>query len=394
MNTEQPAGKSPATNATAAKVRTLEEVKRDILDRIGRRSPFEDAAQEDVKAVLTGLASLDSDHWAAQWGKMGAMHEARAEQLALDGASAVTVADAYFQAFNYYRIGRYPVTSTPGKMTAYRHALRNFRKAARSFEPPLEVLEIPFEGKKVVGYLQVPRGTVRPPVVMHWGGVDGWKEDRQRNSRALHRAGLATLTMDMPGTGENPLRYAEPGAERTFSAAIDHLIARDDIDGRRIGVWGGSFGGYWAAKLAYIEAERIKAAVNHGGGVHHGFQEDWLRPALTRTASQYLLGPASLLDARSYVMGAGTLDELLALAPTLSLKEQGLLERPSAPLLLVNGKKDDQQPIDDLYLMLEYGNPKEARVYPEGGHMGRSPGTGDGQIAELIVAWLRSRLDA
>ncbi|MDP1717334.1 MAG: hypothetical protein Q8L40_04585, partial [Burkholderiales bacterium] len=137
---------------------------------------------------------------------------------------------------------------------------------------------------------------------------------------------------------------------------------------------------------------RIKAAVNHGGGVHYGFQETWLRPALTRTASQYLLGPASLLDARSYVMGVSTLDELLAIAPTLSLREQGLLERPSAPLLLVNGKKDDQQPIDDLYLMLEYGNPKAARVYPEGGHMGRSRGTGDAQIAEGIITWLQSRL--
>jgi esterase FrsA len=253
-------------------------------------------------------------------------------------------------------------------------------------------VEIPFESSKVVGYLQVPRGIDRPPVVMHWGGVDGWKEDRNRNSRALHRAGIATFTMDMPGTGENPLRYAEPGAERTFSAAIDYLATREDIDGSRLGVWGGSFGGYWAAKLAFVEARRIRAAVNQGGGVHHGFQENWLRPALTRTASQYLLGPASLLDARAYVMGVTTLDALLEIAPTLSLKQQGWLERESAPLLAVNGKKDDQQPIEDVYILLEHGNPKEARVFPEGGHMGRSPGVSDAQIADLIVAWLKSRL--
>ncbi|MDP2164697.1 MAG: alpha/beta fold hydrolase [Hydrogenophaga sp.] len=392
MNPEQSANKSPAASDAAVQERALEDVKQDVLKRIGKRSPFEDTTRDDVDTVLNNLTSLDSDHWAEQWGKMGAQHELKAEQLALNGAAAQEIADAHFRAFNYYRIGRYPVTSTPGKMAAYRHALRNFLKAARCFDQPLEVVEIPFEGKKVVGYLQVPRSVARPPLIMHWGGVDGWKEDRQRNSRALHRAGFATFTMDMPGTGENPLRYADPGAERTFSAAIDHLIARDDVDGTRIGVWGGSFGGYWAAKLAYIEAERIKAAVNHGGGVHYGFQETWLRPALTRTASQYLLGPASLLDARSYVMGVSTLDELLAIAPTLSLREQGLLERPSVPLLLVNGKKDDQQPIDDLYLMLEYGNPKAARVYPEGGHMGRSRGTGDAQIAEGIITWLQSRL--
>ncbi|MEK6594392.1 MAG: alpha/beta fold hydrolase [Pseudomonadota bacterium] len=380
------------TNVVTTCERTLDEVKRDVLGRVGKRSPFEDATREDVAAVLRGITSLDPDHWAGQWGKMGAVHEARTGQLALDGASAEAIADAHFRAFNYYRIGRYPVTSTPGKMTAYRHALRNFLQAARCFDPPLEVVEIPFEGSKVVGYLQVPPGIARPPVVMHWGGVDGWKEDRNRNSRALHRAGLATFTMDMPGTGENPLRYADPGAERTFSAAIDHLAVRGDIDGSRIGVWGGSFGGYWAAKLAFVEAKRIRAAVNQGGGVHYGFQENWLRPALTRTASQYLLGPASLLDARSYVMGVKTLDALLQVAPTLSLKHQGWLQRESAPLLAVNGKKDDQQPIEDVYILLEYGNPKEARVYPEGGHMGRSPDANDAQIAGLIVGWLKSRL--
>ena len=64
---------------------------------------------------------------------------------------------------------------------------------------------------------------------------------------------------------------------------------------------GGSFGGYWAAKLAHVEAKRLSGAVNWGAGVHRTFQEEWLRPALTVTASQYLMGPASLLDARSYI---------------------------------------------------------------------------------------------
>jgi dipeptidyl aminopeptidase/acylaminoacyl peptidase len=164
------------------------------------------------------------------------------------------------------------------------------------------------------------------------------------------------------------------------------------VDGSRIGVWGGSFGGYWAAKLAFVEAGRLKAAVNQGGGIHYGFQREWLETALTKTASTYLLGPASLLDARSWVLGAKNLEELLAIAPSLSLKTQGLLDRPSAPLLSVNGKKDDQQPIADVYLLAEHGNPKEARVYPEGGHMGRSKDVSDEQVAELIAGWLKMRL--
>lgn len=375
-----------------ARERTPEEVREDALQRVGKRAPFETALREDVEEAFRGMASLEPDQWAAQWTKVGARYETLAGSLERDGASAPEIHDAYFKAFNYYRIGRYPVPSSPGKMACSQNARRNYLNAARYFDPPLEVVKIPFEESAVVGYLQIPVCAAPPPVVIHWGGVDGWKEDRGRNSRMLHHAGLATFTMDIPGTGENPLRYGDPGAERTFSAAITYLATRKDVDGQRIGVWGGSFGGYWAAKLAFVEAKRIRAAVNHGGGIHYGFQENWLRTALTKTASTYLLGPASLLDARAYVLGARSLEELLRMAPALSLKEQGLLERPSAPLLSVNGKKDDQQPIEDVYLLLEHGNPKEARVYPEGGHMGRSRDMSDEEIAELIVGWLTSRL--
>jgi esterase FrsA len=238
----------------------------------------------------------------------------------------------------------------------------------------------------------VPKGVRNPPVVMHWGGVDGWKEDRQRVQAMLNEAGLAGLVMDMPGTGESPVLFTTPNAERTFSAMIDHLLRRDDLDGGRIGVWGGSYGGYWAAKLAFVEAKRLKAAVFHGSNAHHGFQEKWLRPALTERASATVFGPAGLFEARSQAMGVTTLEEFLEVAPGLSLKDQGLLERPSAPLLGVNGKLDDMAPVEDIYLLMEYGYPKEARIYPEGGHMGRSANVSDEEIRAMIVGWLKLRL--
>jgi len=372
--------------------RTLEQVRAEILRRAGRNSPLEHITAEDAQAAVSALTSLDRDQWAAVWCAIGLRHEAQGDALLQQGADGKAVGDAWFRAYANCRTGRYPVASTPGKVTAYRHSLRCFRKAARYFDPPLQIVDMPFEGRTLTGYLQVPPGRTRPPVVIHWGGVDGWKEDRQRNSGLLQREGLATFTMDMPGTGENPVGYMEPDAERTFAAAIDHLAARDDVDGSRIGVWGGSFGGYWATKLAHIESRRIRAAVTQGGNVHYGFQRDWLEPALTRTAATYLLGPASLLDARSWVLGAGTLAAVLDMAPRLSLKDQGLLDGPCAPLLAVNGKRDDQAPIDDVYLLLEHGVPKSARVYPEGGHMGRTPGMKESAIAVMIAQWLGQQL--
>jgi len=291
-------------------------------------------------------------------------------------------------------MGRYPCASTPGKKQAYQHSLRVFRKAAKYFDVPLETVELPFKDRKLVGYLQAPKGRAKPPVVMHWGGVDGWKEDRNRASGMLHALGIATLTVDMPGTGESPVLYTDPDAEKSYRTWIDHLSQRKDIDGNSIGVWGGSFGAYWAARLAFVEAKRLKAAVFQGGSVHYGFQEKWLRPAFSTGASGYLFGPGSMFEARSQALGVKTLDEFLRIAPGFSLLDRGLLDQPSAPLLGVNGKLDDMAPVDDIYLLLEHGNPKEARIYPKGSHMGRTPGMPEDEITQLITGWLALRLAA
>ena len=99
-----------------------------------------------------------------------------------------------------------------------------------------------------------------------------------------------------------------------------------------------------------------------------------------------------MFEARSRAMGTHSMEEFLAAAPKLSLKDLGLLDRPSAPLLGVNGKLDDQAPVQDIYLLMEHGNPKEARIYPQGHHMGRTAGMAEDEIPKMIAAWLKERL--
>jgi len=378
---------------TGATGPSLADIKKEVLRRAGGHlSPFEAIRKEDAEKVMGALTSLDRDHWAELWSKLGHEYEAEGDKFAASGADPHKTGEAYFLAFDYFRIGRYPVPSTPGKQAAYRHSLRAYLKAAKFFDPPLEIVEIPFEDKKLIGYMQIPKGTSKPPVVLQWGGVDGWKEDRTAASRILNGLGVATLSIDMPGTGENPIRYIDPRAEQTFSAWIDYLVKRPEIDGNRIAVWGGSFGGYWAARMAYAEAKRLKGAVFQGGSVHYGLQREWLLPALTKTASTYLFGPSSLLEARSQAMGVNSLEELLVEAPKLSLVTLGMIDKPSATILGVNGKLDDQAPVDDIYLLMEHGSPKEARIFPQGGHMGRTPGVDAAVVTEVITTWLKQRL--
>jgi len=371
--------------------KSLEEIKADIAQRAGQINPFERVRKADVDQVLKHLTSLDAALWGREWGKLGTHYEALGDGQLQQGRST-EAGETFYLAYEYYRVGRYPVPSSPEKMTCYQGALRTFLKAAPYLDPPLERCEIPFEGKKIIGYLQVPREAVRPPVVMHWGGVDGWKEDRRSHNDILLQLGIACFTMDIPGTGENPCLGQEPKAERTFSAAMDYLETRSDIDGARIACMGGSFGGYWAAKLAHTEAKRLRGAVNWGAGVHRTFQEEWLRPALTLAASQYLMGPASLLDARSYIFAMHGLEDLLKTAPALSLVTQGLIDKPCAPLLCINGKEDDQHPISDLYLLAEHGSPKDLRILAGAGHMGRKRGQSNDEVLGIVTRWLKEKL--
>ncbi|MGH7930113.1 MAG: alpha/beta hydrolase family protein [Candidatus Binatia bacterium] len=371
--------------------KTLEEIKADILHRAGRINPFERVKKPDVEQIVSQLTSFDPDLWGREWAKFGAKYEALGDDQAREGKKKAA-GDSFYLAYEYYRAGRYPVPSSPEKMSCYRGALRAFLKAAPTMEPPLERCEIPFEEKKVVGYLQVPKNFTHPPVVMHWGGVDGWKEDRRTNNDVLLKMGIACFTIDMPGAGENPCLAHDPKAERTFSATMNYLESRGDVDGKRIACMGGSFGGYWAAKLAHTEPKRLRGAVNWGAGVHRTFQEEWLRPALTLTASQYLMGPASLLDARAYIFRVKTLEEVLKIAPSLSLVTQGLIDQPCAPLLCINGKEDDQHPISDLYLLAERGSPKDLRIIAGAGHMGRIKGQSNDDVVNIVTKWLKEKL--
>jgi len=381
-----------ASQITGSRERSLDEVKAEFMRRAGRLNPFEDIRREDAERVLAAIKTLDKDHWAEAWSKLGLDYEQQGDARATAGANGHELAELYMMAFDACRVGRYPTPNSSGKLAAYQHSLRMFRKAARHFDPPLEIVELPFADKTLVGYLQKPPGLAKPPVVLHWGGVDGWKEDRLRIAKAVMAAGLASLTIDMPGSGENPVLYGDPAAERTYWAWLDHLPTRADVAGDRVAVWGGSFGAYWAARLAFTAADRIRGAVFHGGNVHYGFQREWLVPAFTTGGATYLFGAASLLDARGRAMGTKTLEEFLAAAPKFSLKTMGLLDKPSAPLLGVNGKLDDQAPVADIYLLLEHGNPKSARIYPDGHHMGRTPGQPSEHITTTIVEWLKRHL--
>ena len=121
--------------------KSLEEIKADILHRAGRLNPLERVKKADVEQVVKNLHSLDPDLWGREWGKFGAKYEAAADEQENEGKKK-EAGETFYLAYEYYRVGRYPVPSSPEKMKCYQGALRTFLKAAPTMEPPLERVEI------------------------------------------------------------------------------------------------------------------------------------------------------------------------------------------------------------------------------------------------------------
>jgi len=361
------------------RIKSLDEIKAEVRKMTGTSKIFRRAKIEDVESVLANLTSKDPELWAAEWSRVAKPYEKAGRQHEQAGRLEEARA-AYILAYTYYATGRYPVPHTPGKMQCLSKSLELYERAGRYFEPPLERIEIPYRDKIIPAYLRLGRDGAKHPVVINFGGIDGFKAEAFEYEEAMHRAGLTTCAIDMPGVGESPIK-ASTTADSLFSAVIGYLEQRPEVDAKRIGMVGRSFGGYWAAKMAFVEAQRLRASVVWGGGVHYFFQEDWLRESTN--AESYLMDHDI---ARCMVFGVRTLDELAEVFPSMSLKTQGWLEKASCPMLIVNGKDDLQTPIEDLYILLEYGSPKSVRVFP-GGHMGQTPDT-----LPTIIRWLKDEL--
>jgi hypothetical protein len=365
--------------------KTLPEAKQWMQARLAARvHPMNNIAADEGSRLIEALEGLDAESWTRVWG--GAADQARdaATRAEREGRKQDAAA-LYARASGLYFMGRFPCPNHPAKQRCAVAERETYLAASRFWNPPIERIAVPFagragEGHEVIGLLRRPPGVARPRVVVMWGGVDAWKEQMTVASDAFLARGLATIAMDNAGTGESPVKGVVD-ADRQFVAMFEWAAAQADLDAARVGCLGRSFGGYWATRLAHLHPERIAGAVNWGGGAHYMYQRDWVEAS--RFPDSYLM---ELVETRSRMLGASNDTEYIEFFERLSLLKQGILDRPCAPLLLVNGKEDKQCPIADVHLLIEHGSPKSVRLFP-GGHMGITP-----QTLPTIVGWLADRV--
>jgi pimeloyl-ACP methyl ester carboxylesterase len=370
-----------AAHAQTVPDRTIDEIREARAER--GAYPLIGLDPADVREALANIKTRDRDEWAAAWSEIAQRYYNAAEA----SHSPEERRKNFLRAWRLYYFAQWPVAAAEGKKLAYAKTLDAFLRANEAISPPLEVIRIPFEGKEIVGYLRLPSSADGPvPLVLAISGLDSRKENMADTYGALIGRGIGFFAVDGPGTGQSPIK-SSPTADRVFSRILDYLNGRKEIDPKRIVVHGVSFGGYWASKLAITEHDRLGGAVVQSPPIADFFSIHHLETSLLGNREYLFDQLPALLDV---VEGATGIPELESVMAMLSLKAQGLLGKPTAPMLVIAGVKDTQVPISDIYLLLNSGDvPKDAWINPSGGHLGRerSGWTDPVIFQKIIVPW-------
>jgi 2,6-dihydroxypseudooxynicotine hydrolase len=258
------------------------------------------------------------------------------------------------QAAVYYHFAKFMFVQDIGQMRdAHLAAVGCLDRALPHLDPPGERVRIPFGGSALAGILRLPAGPGPAPLVVLIPGLDSAKEEFRPTEELFLRRGLATLSVDGPGQGEAEYELPIRGDWEVPGAAILDAAARlPGIDPGRIGIWGVSLGGYYAARVASGDP-RVRATIALCGPYDLGAIWDQL-PGLSREAFRVRSKMPSEQDSRAH-------------ACTLSMA--GRAAGLSAPLLIVAGQRDRIFPWQDARrLAEEAGDLAELLLLAEGNH--------------------------
>lgn len=273
--------------------------------------------------------------WCAAWSERGVIHEALA-RTALRAGHRRSAGAALTRAAVCYHFGKFLFVNDLDQMRAAgARAVTCRTEALPLLDPPGERVEVPFDGGVLAGNMRRPRHVSRPPVVVMCMGLDSAKEEMHDYEQRFLERGLATFAFDGPGQGESEHDLAlRADYEVPVAAVVDHLDSRDDVDTGRLGLWGVSLGGYFAARAACFE-ERARACVTLSGAYDRSTNFRG-RPALNRAAFTY----------RAKVAGE---DEAAALSAKMSLR--GIAEQIDCPIYILAGSEDRITPSSQAELL-------------------------------------------
>jgi dienelactone hydrolase len=312
--------------------------------------------------------------------------EAKAK-AAEEAGHKVTARDNYFMAAIHWGAAQWSHDDNDETNIRLNQKKREcYARYAAMADHPVEAVWIPFRDKALPAWFHLPpnyRGG-RIPAVISIPGMDSFKEAMVAlyGDRWLNR-GIAVLAIDGPGQYEAPIIGIHFSVENWVAAAplvFDWLARRPEIDDRRIGVTGVSFGSFFGTIFTANEPRVAACAVMsvcHEPGCRTIFEE------------------ASPTFKKRFMYMSGFTEEEAFDAFRKTITWEGHAEKIRVPYLVVAGECEELSPLEHSERLLgTVKGPKQMVVYQESRHsVGNVPSANLGPFPPILVAdWMADRL--
>ena len=211
-----------------------------------------------------------------------------------------------------------------------------------------ERVELPFEDGTLYGWLVTPVGPVLGTVVL-FGGQSGWGAAYLRHAQELNLRGVAVFLVEGPGQGATRLEggvYLDVDLRAAYSAFVDHVLVQPHLGGK-VGLWGNSLGGLYAATTTASDP-RVSAVCVNGA------------PARPR------LLPFRTFQEQAFAMLGS--DDHDAVQANLDRIAFGPEDRISCPLLVLHGGEDPIVSLEEQQPFLDAAADGTLRVWDDGEH--------------------------
>ena len=225
----------------------------------------------ECMVTMQNMPPGDVAGWYREWTATADRVAAIGDACAAAG-HVVSAREAYLRASNYYRTSYlmlYGAPPTPELVRAFERESVTFREFASRATPPLEPVEIPYEGTTLPGFFcRSPYAKGRGRTLIATNGYDSTVHEMYFGfAVAASRRGYHSLLFDGPGQGRALIKQGlsmRPDWENVVRPVVDYVLTRPEVDPTRLALAGWSFGGYLALRGAGGEP-RLRACIADPG---------------------------------------------------------------------------------------------------------------------------------
>ncbi|MFF9351715.1 alpha/beta hydrolase [Streptomyces sp. NPDC014734] len=204
------------------------------------------AGYQEILDGITGDEGVGPGDWTGEWTR-------RAESLRARGR--------LLDAVRHYTMARFPYVDGPARQDAQDQCVRTFSEWAADHR--IERLELDQPGGRVTCWAGGLSATEPRPLVLMCGGIVSTKEQWAPALAAVTRFKMAGVVTEMPGVGENGLRYDED-SWRMLPRILDAVAGRAQVSSTYAMAL--SFSGHLALRAAAADS-RIRGVVTAGAPV-------------------------------------------------------------------------------------------------------------------------------